>query len=525
MTKPIVLIVLDGWGYRENKQDNAIQEANTPFWDKLWRECPHTLLSASGVDVGLPPGQMGNSEVGHLHMGAGRLVPQDLRRIDIAIENKDFFKNPVLLDAVNQAVKKNKQVHILGLLSPGGVHSHENHILAMTELAAQCHANFYVHAILDGRDTPPKSAQASLEKLENKLAALKRGKIASIIGRYYAMDRDQRWERTQKAYDLLTLGKADYFASSALEALQLAYLRKETDEFVHATTIHADNEPAVTIQDGDVVIFMNFRTDRARQLTRAFTDKNFSGFKREVCPQLSTYVTLTEYAADIAAKVAFAPLPLINVFGEYIAKLHYRQLRIAETEKYAHVTYFFNGGRELQFANEDRILVPSPKVATYDMQPEMSALEVTDRLVEAIRSKKYDVIICNYANPDMVGHTGDHQATIKAIEIIDQCLQRVITALRDVGGEAIITSDHGNAEVMYDPKTGQAHTAHTTLPVPFVYVGRPAEITTKEGVLYDIAPTLCVLMGLAIPEEMTGKSLLKLLTAPKNAETASLTSI
>lgn len=508
--KPITLIVLDGWGYREEDNSNAILDAKTPFWDQLWQQCPHTLLSASGTDVGLPPGQMGNSEVGHLHMGAGRLVPQDLRRIDIAIENKEFFQNPILKDAVDSAVKNNHAVHILGLLSPGGVHSHENHIHAMAELAVQRGSKqLYIHAILDGRDTPPKSAMASLEALENKLRQLHQGKIASLVGRYYAMDRDQRWERVQKAYDLLTLGKADFRATSASAALELAYDRGETDEFVHPTIIQATGQPPITIHDGDVVIFMNFRADRARQLTRAFTAPNFTGFVRQAQPKLATFVTLTEYAADINAKVAYPSMVLTNVFGEYIAKLNYQQLRIAETEKYAHVTYFFNGGREATFPKEDRILVPSPKVATYDLEPEMSAPEVTDQLVAAINSKKYDAIICNYANPDMVGHTGDLAATIKAVEMTDHCLKRVITALREVGGEAIITADHGNAEVMYDPTTGQAHTAHTTLPVPFVYIGRPAEITTKMGVLYDIAPTLCTLMGLPIPSEMTGKSLLK----------------
>jgi 2,3-bisphosphoglycerate-independent phosphoglycerate mutase len=508
--KPIVLIVLDGWGYRENPQANAILDAKIPFWDKLWRECPHTLLSASGIDVGLPPGQMGNSEVGHLHMGAGRLVPQDLHRIDIAIENREFFQNPILIQAVDEAKQNHHSVHILCLLSPGGVHSHENHILAMAELTASRGIDFYIHAILDGRDTPPKSAMSSLKKLENKLQDLKSGKIASIIGRYYAMDRDQRWDRTQKAYDMLTLGKANFHAASAVEGLQLAYDRNETDEFVNATCIHAANENAITIRDGDAVIFMNFRADRARQLTRAFTEKNFSGFKRTRVPLLADFVTLTEYAADINTAVAFPPLVLKNVFGEYIANLHLHQLRIAETEKYAHVTYFFNGGRETHFANEDRILVPSPKIATYDLQPEMSANEVTDRLIEAIRSKKYDAIICNYANSDMVGHTGNLKATIAAVETIDHCLKRVITALREAGGEALITADHGNAEMMFDPATDQPHTAHTTSPVPLIYVGRKAQITSKEGKLYDIAPTLLTLMGLEIPNEMSGKSLLKI---------------
>lgn len=508
--KPITLIVLDGWGYRKDGPANAIAAAKLPCWHKLWDTCPHTLLSASGTDVGLPPGQMGNSEVGHLHMGAGRLVPQDLRRIDIAIESKEFFQNPVLTQAVATAVHKKSSVHILGLLSPGGVHSHENHIWAMTELTAKAGANFYLHPILDGRDTPPKSALASLEKLEQKLKILKQGKIASIIGRYYAMDRDKRWNRTEHAYDLLTQGKAEFHATSAVLGLEMAYKRGETDEFVQATTIHDKNEAPIVIKDNDVVIFMNFRADRARQLTRALTAENFSDFPRTVTPHLSAFVTLTEYASDIQASVAYTPFILKNVFGEYIANLHYHQLRIAETEKYAHVTYFFNGGNEKQLANEDRILIPSPKVATYDLQPEMSAIAVTDKLVAAIHSKKYDVIICNYANPDMVGHTGDLAATITAVEMIDQCLERVVIALKKVGGEAVITADHGNAEMMFDPATGQPHTAHTTLPVPFIYIGRPATITTEHGVLSAIAPTLLTLMGLPIPVEMTSKSLLKL---------------
>lgn len=508
--KPILLIILDGWGYREDGQYNAIHSAKTPFWNQLWRNYPHTLLSAAGMDVGLPPGQMGNSEVGHLHMGAGRLVPQDLRRVDIAIENKQFFNNPILTSTVDEAIQNNRAVHILGLLSKGGVHSHENHILAMTELAAQRGAKkLYVHAILDGRDTPPKSALPSLQILQNKLQTLHDGQIVSLIGRYFAMDRDKRWDRTEKAYDLLTLGKAEYHAATAVEGLQLAYARNETDEFIKPTSIHVPHQSAITVKEGDVVIFMNFRADRARQLTRAFTEKDFTGFSRKVHPSLAGFVTLTEYAADIAAKVAFPPIILNNVFGEYIANLHYRQLRIAETEKYAHVTYFFNGGKESQFSNEDRILIPSPKVATYDLQPEMSATQVTARLVDAIRSNKYDVIICNYANPDMIGHTGDFNATVKAVEVIDHCLEQVISALREVGGEAIITADHGNAEIMFDDHTQQAHTAHTTLPVPFVYVGRPAQITTQQSVLYDIAPTLLTLMGIKIPQEMTGKSLIK----------------
>jgi 2,3-bisphosphoglycerate-independent phosphoglycerate mutase len=506
--RPMTLIVLDGWGYREDTPFNAIEAASTPCWQQLWKTYPHTLLLASGIDVGLPPGQIGNSEVGHLHMGAGRLVPQDLRRIDIAIENGDFSKNPVLTQAILQAIKADKAVHIFGLLSPGGVHSHERHILPMIELAAQQGAKkIHVHAFLDGRDVPPKSALHSLAKTEEKLRTLGCGHIASIVGRYYAMDRDKRWERTQQAYDLLTLGKAAYHAPDACTGLQMAYERNESDEFVKPTVI---GDSPVTVADGDVIIFMNFRADRARQLTRAFIEPNFQGFTRSVRPHLAHYVTLTEYASDLKTEIAYPSQSLTNVFGEYLARLGYKQLRIAETEKYAHVTYFFNGGQEATFPGEDRILVPSPKVATYDLQPEMSATELTDRLVTAIRSQQYDTIICNYANPDMVGHTGDFAATVKAIEIIDQCLQRIIAALHEVGGETVITSDHGNAEVMFNTDSNQPHTAHTELPVPCLYVGRKAVATTPLGKLYDIAPTLLQLMNLPMPPEMTGKNLFQL---------------
>jgi 2,3-bisphosphoglycerate-independent phosphoglycerate mutase len=508
--RPITLLILDGWGYREDTHSNAIVAAHTPVWQQLWQTYPHTLLSASGVDVGLPAGQIGNSEVGHLHMGAGRLVPQDLRGIDIAIENGEFFKNPTLTHAVDQAVQTNKAIHIFGLLSPGGVHSHERHILPMLELAAQRGAKkVYVHAFLDGRDVPPKSAMRSLLKMEEKLRTLNCGHIATLVGRYYAMDRDQRWERTQLAYDLLTLGKADYQAPDAVTGLKMAYERKETDEFVKPTVI---GESPVTVQAGDVVIFMNFRADRARQITHAFIDANFHKFSRQAHPHLAAYVTLTQYASDLNTQIAYPSQPLTNVFGEYLARLGYKQLRIAETEKYAHVTYFFNGGQEAIFPGEDRAMIPSPKVATYDLHPEMSAAELTDRLVAAIRGKQYDAIICNYANPDMVGHTGDFKATVKAIEMIDKCLKRVIEALHEVGGETLITSDHGNAEVMFDTENNQPHTAHTQLPVPCLYVGRKAIATTPLGKLYDIAPTLLHLMNLPVPTEMTGKNLFQVVT-------------
>ncbi len=508
---PLVLIVLDGWGYREDPQYNAIHAAHAPFWQHLWQHYPHTLAVASGLAVGLPKGQMGNSEVGHLHMGAGRLVPQDLTRIDMAVESGEFYENPVLSHAVDQLVKSGRNLHIFGLVSPGGVHSHEKHISAMIKLAAlRGLKSIYLHAFLDGRDTPPQSAKASLIAMDETFKEVGHGKIASITGRYYTMDRDQRWERTERAYDLLTRGLTEFHMESALEGLEQAYARGETDEFVQPTALHAPSQQPITVQDGDAVVFMNFRSDRARQLTRALTDPQFAGFQRKAQPILATFVTLTEYAADIKAEVAYPPTSLKNILGEYISKHGYRQLRIAETEKYAHVTFFFNGGEEKPYPGEDRALIPSPKVATYDLQPEMSADPLAERLVTAIESREYSLIICNFANPDMVGHTGDFNATVKAIETIDHCLKRVITALLAVKGEAIITADHGNAECMYDPETRQPHTAHTTNSVPVIYIGRHAAPVTQEGVLYDIAPTLLYLMGLEKPGEMTGKSLFKI---------------
>lgn len=508
---PLALIILDGWGYSKNTEHNAIAQANTPTWDQLIANFPNTLISGSGNDVGLPCGQMGNSEVGHIHLGAGRLIEQDLTRIDHAIADGSFLTNPVLNAAIDKAIANNKAVHAISLLSPGGVHSHENHLFALTKLAAQKQlSKFYIHAILDGRDTPPSSAQTSIDALENLLTAQKCGKIISIIGRYYAMDRDKRWDRTEKAYHLLTTGKAEYQYASAHEALLAAYARGETDEFVNPTHIIANNNEIITLNEGDVLIFMNYRTDRTRQLCHALVDKNFTGFIRNACPQLAELVTLTEYAKDIPSKIVFPPLSLANSFGEYLANLGHKQLRIAETEKYAHVTFFFNGGREEAFAGEDRVLIPSPKVATYDLKPEMSAVELTDQLITAIKSKKYTAIICNYANADMVGHSGNFAAAVKAIETLDNCLKRVITALQEAGGEAVITADHGNAECMFDNNTNQPHTAHTNFLVPFVYIGRPATIIHNKGVLSDIAPTLLKILGLEQPQEMTGSSLVQL---------------
>lgn len=506
--KPLVLIILDGWGYREQREHNAIAQASTPVWDELWQHSPHMLLSGSGHDVGLPVGQMGNSEVGHLHIGAGRLMPQTLTRIDSSIADGTFFTNPVLNNALSELADTNT-LHITGLVSPGGVHSHEQHIQAMIELAEKRGVkHIALHAILDGRDTPPKSATESLKKLVTKLHELGIGHVASIVGRYYAMDRDKRWERTEQAYDLMTTGKADYHFNTAIEALDAAYARGETDEFVKPTAIYHDKP--VQMRDGDAFIFMNFRADRARQLTNALTKTNFSDFKRKVWPKLAEVVTLTEYATDITAQVAFPPIALTNIVGEVVANAGLKQLRIAETEKYAHVTFFFNGGVEKAYPHEDRELIPSPKVATYDLQPEMSANELTDKLVRAIESQQYAMIICNYANPDMVGHTGNFKATVQAIETIDHCLGRIKKALTTVNGEMLITSDHGNAECMFDPSTNQPHTAHTINLVPLVFFGRKAKFTHHDGGLYDIAPTMLYLLGLTIPQEMTGKILLTL---------------
>lgn len=501
---PLVLVILDGFGHREEVKYNAILAANTPNYNNLLASYPHGLISGSGMDVGLPAGQMGNSEVGHMNLGAGRVVYQDLTRITKAIADGDFFKNAALSEVVDKAIQQQKAIHIMGLLSAGGVHSHEDHILAMAEMAAKQGAqHIYIHAFLDGRDTPPKSAEDSLNKLNEHLAKLGEGRIATMIGRYYAMDRDNRWERVQAAYELIVDHKAEYIAEDAISALQAAYERGESDEFVKATRI-GDIAP---VNDGDAVIFMNYRADRARELTRAFVEKDFDGFTRQRVPATAGFVMLTQYAATIEAPCAFPPSSLDNVLGEYLAKQGKTQLRIAETEKYAHVTFFFSGGREEPYAGEERILIPSPKVSTYDLQPEMSAKEVTDNIVEAIEQKRYDVIVVNYANGDMVGHTGVFDAAVKAVEYLDHCLGRIVNALQDVGGEALITADHGNVEKMQDDDTGQAHTAHTSELVPFIYVGKRKLQIRGGGVLADVAPTMLTLMGLAVPKEMTGKSL------------------
>ncbi len=508
--RPLALLILDGWGYREETNANAIAQARKPNWDNYWQHYAHTLISGSGRCVGLPEGQMGNSEVGHLNMGAGRVVHQDLTRIDLAIATGDFFQNPVLINAIQQAEKNHRAIHILGLLSPGGVHSHEKQIQAMIECAAKQHAqHVFIHVFLDGRDTPPQSAKASLENLMAHCKKLKCGNIVSLIGRYYAMDRDKRWDRVQNAYDLLTEGKASFHCDNAIDGLLAAYQRGETDEFVQATSIHAAEENPVTLQTGDAVIFMNFRADRARELTHAFIDEHFSGFSRTVWPVVN-FVSLTEYDATFPIPVAYTPERLDNILGQYLSALGLKQLRIAETEKYAHVTFFFNGGVEKPFPGEERVLIPSPKVATYDLKPDMSAVELTDRLIQEIKKQHYDVIICNFANPDMVGHSGNLAATIQAIETIDTCLGKIIPALLEVGGEAIITADHGNAEKMFDEETNQPHTAHTSDPVPFLYIGRNARINKQNGILSDIAPTMLYLLGIPKPNEMTGQSIVDL---------------
>lgn len=504
--RPIVLVILDGWGHSEAAEHNAIRAANTPFWSRLWRDAPHTLIDTSGDAVGLPGGQMGNSEVGHLNIGSGRVVYQELTRIGKAIADGTFQETPALVAAVDGALTAGGAVHVFGLLSPGGVHSHEDHLFAMVELAARRGArHIQVHAFLDGRDTPPRSARESIDRLEAVCARFEGARIASICGRYYAMDRDKRWDRIRLAYDMLTLGVAQYTAPDAAAALDAAYARDESDEFVKPTLI---GEPAPVV-DGDAVVFMNFRADRARQLTAAFTQPAFSGFERTRCPMLAAFVTLTEYQQDFDCPVAFPPTALTNVLGEYAAANGLQQLRIAETEKYAHVTFFFNGGREAKFDGEDRVLVPSPRVATYDLKPEMSAPELTDRLCDAIRSGTYDLIICNYANADMVGHTGIFAAAVAAVETIDASLARIADALAETGGEMLITADHGNVEQLHDAETGQAHTAHTTNLVPFVYVGSRDVEMTGSGVLSDVAPSLLVLLGLPQPKEMTGKALLR----------------
>lgn len=507
--KPIMLLVLDGWGVSSEIEGNAIMKAHTPTWDHLMLKAPHTLLSGCGEDVGLPEGQMGNSEVGHLTMGAGRVIYQDLSRIAKAIEEGTFFNNGILKDVFLNAKASGKTVHILGLLSPGGVHSHEDHLFACIKMAKDLGVKrILLHVFLDGRDTPPQSAKASLQKLEDVISVYSDVHIATVSGRYYAMDRDKRWERVKLAYDAIVYGVAPYTATSSMEALLNAYQRNENDEFVKPTCILYEGN-AFIVEANDNLVYMNFRSDRARALTQAFCLPDFNGFDKGNPPSFNQIVTLTEYDQTFPVKVAFPPQKHSNVLGEYLQNQHFTQLHLAETEKYAHVTFFFNGGVETPYKGEERILISSPHVATYDLKPEMSAVEITDVLVNAILNQQYDFIVCNYANADMVGHTGNFDATVKAIETLDICLKRIIDALHKVGGEALITSDHGNAECMIDFDNHQSHTAHTMSKVPLVYVGKRNLQFTSKGALSDIAPTLLALMNLTVPKEMTGQSLIR----------------
>ena len=505
--KLTMLMILDGFGINENEKGNAVKLANTPNIDKLMKTCPTTVIHTSGLQVGLPEGQMGNSEVGHTNIGAGRIVYQELTRITKSIEDGDFFSIPELVAAIENCKEHNSKLHILGLLSDGGVHSHMRHLFAILELAKRKDfEDVYVHCFLDGRDTPPASGENYIAKLEEKMKEKGVGKIASISGRFYAMDRDKRWQRIQKAYDALVNGVGNK-ATTAVSAIESSYQKEVFDEFVEPTVIYSGDEPVATIGENDSVIFFNFRPDRAREITRTLVDPEFNEFETK---KLNLYyVCFTQYDETLPnVHIAFKPETLKNTFGEYISNKGLTQLRIAETEKYAHVTFFFNGGEEKQYPGEDRILVPSPKVETYDMQPEMSAEEVTQKVVEAIKSKKYNAIILNYANPDMVGHTGSLDAAIKAVEKIDECVQRVVEAVNEVEGTLIITADHGNAEQMIDYKTGEPHTAHTTNPVPLILVGKDG-VKLKEGKLADLAPTMLEIMGLEKPEEMTGESLIQ----------------
>ena len=510
---PIMLIVLDGWGHSDDTEFNAIHSAHKPTWDHLLTKYPHSLISCSGNDVGLPDQQMGNSEVGHMHIGAGRTVNQDFTRISSAIDAGDFFENPTLQPAFERVAKVNKAVHILGLLSPGGVHSHEQHMIALLDLAQQTKVRqVYLHAFLDGRDTPPRSASTSIRHLQQKCNELGIGRIVSMVGRYYAMDRNKNWDRTQAAYELIASGRGRYDATDPELALDEAYKRGEGDEFMHPTAIVSDHPGRTEVENGDVVVFANFRSDRARQLTMAFTDPGFSKFKRKPKLALDSFITMTSYSADFDVPVAFPQNILSNTYGDWVSGQGLRQLRIAETEKYAHVTFFFNGGTEKQSAGEDRVMVPSPDVATYDLKPEMSAEELTAKLAEALRTSTYDTIICNYANADMVGHTGNFEATIRSIETLDTCLAKIVLVAQEYGMEILITADHGNAEKMRsnDSPNAQVHTAHTSNLVPLIYIGRQAEISPN-GCLSDLAPTMLSLMGLDIPMEMTGKPLVTLM--------------
>ena len=509
MKKPTVLMILDGYGINENPADNAVAMAKTPVMDKLMAEYPYVKGLASGMAVGLPNGQMGNSEVGHLNMGAGRIVYQELTRITKEIEDGTFFKNAALLEAINNCKAKGSSLHLFGLLSDGGVHSHNTHLYGLLELAKrEGLSNVYVHCFLDGRDTPPASGADYIEQLESKMREIGVGQIASIMGRYYAMDRDNNYDRVKLAYVAMTEGEG-LKAANAYDAIHSSYDREETDEFVKPTVIVNGGVPVGTINDGDSVVFFNFRPDRAREITHAFCDDEFRSFKRDRKLDL-VYVCFSNYDPLIENKiVAFEKIAVTNTFGEWLAANGMKQARIAETEKYAHVTFFFNGGVEEPNEGEDRILVKSPKVATYDLKPEMSAYEVCDNLVKAIKADKYDVIIINFANPDMVGHTGVEEAAVKAVEAVDECVGKAVDAIKEVGGVMFICADHGNCEQMMDYETQAPFTAHTTNPVPFILVNYKEGYGLREGgCLADIVPTLIECMGMEQPKEMTGKSLL-----------------
>ena len=505
--KPVMLMILDGFGINDKTDGNAAKLANTPNLDRLKKKYPTTEVYASVLEVGLPDGQMGNSEVGHTNIGAGRIVYQELTKITKSIEDGDFFAIPEFIEAIENCKRYNSKLHILGLVSDGGVHSHNRHLYALLELAKRRDfENVYVHCFLDGRDTPPASAEGYITQLEEKMREKGVGKIATLSGRYYAMDRDKRWDRVQKCYDAMVNGKGNK-STSATIAIEDSYQKEVFDEFVEPTVICNGDTPIATIKEHDSIIFFNFRPDRARQITRAIVDKDFDAFETK---KMETYfVCFTSYDETMPnVKIAFKKEPLVNTFGEIISKHGLTQLRIAETEKYAHVTFFFNGGEEKQYPGEDRILVPSPKVATYDLQPEMSAPEVTKKVVEAINSGKYDSIILNYANTDMVGHTGNLPAAIKAVETIDECVGKVVEAIVAHHGTILITADHGNCEQMIDYKTGEPHTAHTTNPVPFILVTEDTSLKLKEGKLADLAPTMLELLGIEKPKEMTGESIL-----------------
>jgi len=502
-----VLIILDGWGHRIAAEDNAIAIASTPTWDSLWEKQPKTLISGSGIDVGLPDGQMGNSEVGHMNLGAGRIVDQDFTRINKAIKEGSFANQSTLTAAFSALAKSGKTLHLFGLLSPGGVHSHEDHFQASIALAHSLGVkNILVHAFLDGRDVPPKSAETSLNRLQQQLTTLACGRIASLCGRFFAMDRDSRWDRIEAAYNLIATGSAAHRFDSAITALHAAYDRGETDEFLSPSVISEDPVNA-RMEDQDQVLFLNFRSDRARQLSHAFVSEDFAGFQRSHRPKLAAFMTMTRYADNLDTTCIYENDELRNGLGETISKAGLTQLRIAETEKYAHVTFFFSGGQEKKYAGEDRILIASPGVATYDLQPEMSAIEVTDQLLESIKAEKFDLIVCNFANGDMVGHTGIMSAAVKAVECLDHCLSKIIQAVNSKNGHCLITADHGNVEQMTDHQSGQPHTAHTSEQVPLIYIGNKPLQLDDHGSLCDVAPTLLEIMDLPIPIEMTGKSL------------------